>query len=212
MVNIDNWLLGIACSVIASIMVIIAELIIKLNSRQKINLMVNYIQDCYWQLENALNFNDYNIVTTQADNVLQTIISIYQETNLFTFSSKKRKLFYTYLYNVYYYMYTVKTTTIGYPMETEYQCRCERLKSYLDNDTNCAHEDWLGHSITLLELLSNYCGIKKAITKFHKRHPNVELKILINARCFGKGYTKNQLRLHLMKQKEYYKCIDKYIK
>lgn len=93
MVNIDNWLLGIACSVIASILVIIAELIIKLNSRQKINLMVNYIQDCYWQLENALNFNDYNIVTTQADNVLQTIISIYQETNLFTFSSKRENYF-----------------------------------------------------------------------------------------------------------------------
>lgn len=207
-----NIIIGVGCSLVASLLFVLFERLVKFGARQNINLIVNYIQDCYWQLEQALYFKDYPIAVAQADNIMQSIIQIYSEIRPLTFLPKKKRLFYTYLYNVFYYMDRVKNVSRGLPLQEEYEWRCEKLLSYLENEDPLAHANWVNNSIELLEHLSKYNGIRLPLMKFCGRGKNVILKDLVKGFCFGDGLTTNQLRLHLMKQEEYYKCIDKYTK
>ena len=51
-----NIIIGVGCSLVASLLFVLFERLVKFGARQNINLIVNYIQDCYWQLEQALYF------------------------------------------------------------------------------------------------------------------------------------------------------------
>ena len=86
-----NIIIGVGCSLVASLLFVLFERLVKFGARQNINLIVNYIQDCYWQLEQARYFKDYPIAVAQADNIMQSIIQIYSEIRPLTFLQKKKK-------------------------------------------------------------------------------------------------------------------------
>lgn len=42
-----NIIIGVGCSLVASLLFVLFERLVKFGARQNINLIVNYIQDCY---------------------------------------------------------------------------------------------------------------------------------------------------------------------
>ena len=50
----------------------------------------------------------------------------------------------------------VKNVSRGLPLQEEYEWRCEKLLSYLENEDPLAYANWVNNSIELLEHLSKY--------------------------------------------------------
>ena len=163
---------SILCSLIASLIVAIVSRLYKYHSKHSIRKKLEYVQSCLFVFEHAVGCNDYPTALSQADLISQTILSIYDDIYPFTFYQKKRKLFKTYLYHVYYLMLLSKEyeLTTGVPHENmEIQCR--KIQHYLSFGV-CEHGMSSAMSaVTFLKSLANTITIRQAFENYYK-HDN----------------------------------------
>lgn len=177
-------------------------------AKKRIQLDIEYIQGCSWQLEQALSFGDYRTAVEQADNIEKSIIHIYDNMRFYTYgTSKKRRLFNTFAYNVFRFMDQVKFIAIGYNDNEEYKTRCNKLYNYLGNPKAIAYRNWLQDSIYMMSLLNSTMGIYKSIRLYKRGNNHVSLFDIIDKSAFKNDNSNSALGEDLMTRAEYLDCI-----
>lgn len=204
-----TYILSFLIGVIASaVYALIQQLYFSWGAKNSIQIKIEYIKSCTWQLEQALSFGDYRTAVEQADNIDKSILCIYDNIRRFTYGTQvKRKLVNTFLYNVFRYMDQVKMVAIGEGDQNEYKDRCNKLYRYLNNPSCIAYHNWLQDSVYILSLLNMNLGIEKAFSKYKCVGNHTDLLSLIEINTFKSGETNDSFRKDVMTQEEYYKCL-----
>ncbi len=202
-------ILSLFIGVLASaVYALIQQIYFSWGSKNSIQIKIEYIKSCTWQLEQALSFGDYRTAVEQADNIDKAILCIYDNIRRFTYGTQtKRKLVNTFLYNVFRYMDQVKMVAIGEADQHEYKDRCNKLYRYLNNPSYIAYHNWLQDSVYMLSLLNASCGIEKAIKKYKCVGNHTDLSLIIEINTFRSGETNDSFKKEVMTQKEYNQCI-----
>ena len=183
MTYIFSFFIGIAASAVYSL---IQQLYFSWGAKSCIQIKIEYIKSCTWQLEQALSFGDYRTVVEQADNIDKSILCIYDNIKRFTYGTPtKRKLINTFLYNLFLFMDQVKMVAIGEADQYEYKDRCKKLYRYLDNPSGIAYHNWLQDSVYLISLLNTNCGIEKAFHKYKSIGSHTDLSSIIKINTFN---------------------------
>lgn len=206
----ETIVISIITSLIAAIIYSYINSLNAIGVKRRVSLSIEYIRDCFWQLEIALNFEDYETVTQQADNIMQEILKMYNDIRKFTFLFKRKKLFFTFCHNVYQYMEKIKWECLGYNKDYEFNARCKKLKHYLKNeDENDLFSNWVSDSIDMLSYLATD-RVRKAIKKYKTFNKTPLEKVIISYTYTDKeSKTKDILKQNVMSRDEYFNFIKK---
>ena len=208
MTYIIGFVIGVAASAIYAL---IQQLYFSWGTKSSIQIKIEYIKSCSWQLEQALSFGDYRTAVEQADNIDKSIMYIYDSIRRFTYGTQtKRKLVNTFLYNVFLYMDRVKMVAFGEEDQYEYKDRCNKLYRYLDNPSCIAYHNWLQDSVYILSLLNTNCGIGKALRMYNSVGNHTDLSSIIEFYTFNSVEASDSFRNDVMTQEEYYKCLKSF--
>ena len=171
----NEIIVGAVASLVASVIWFFGgQLILTIKSREKISFLLERLFDCAEQFDTAMQFGISDIAEMQADKILEYSARIREETKVFTFFGKKKKFFYTLLYNMYYTISCYKRLSVGYNGKEERDAILRKFKRkyyysvsvYDKKETERVREyNFLTLSIAVMQELNNKYSVKKALEK-----------------------------------------------
>lgn len=209
-----NIVIGVSTGVLASIVYSALTQLRKIGACDRIQLHIEYIRTCYWQFEQELNFNHYYEAILQADNIMQSVLKIYDTLRLWTLCRRERRLFLTYCYNIFRFMERAKLEARGYDGEAELLARCARLRHYLGTeDSYIANDSSIMRNIDMMRYICENKDIVKAVSYIAKKQAPQILFQDIEATSFNykERLTDNILRSETLTKEQYELCIKKAI-
>lgn len=212
-----NVIIGIVSGLAASWLYSRLSALKQVSAEKRVNLEIEYIRECAWQLEQELNFNHYDISIRQADNIMQSILKIYDimPKSLFLFRSTERKLFFTYCYNLYRFMSRIKMESIGLPEDSENSARCARLRDYLGTEnTSTMFENFLQYNLWMIGSLAMGRNKDTAVAHFVSVNGEDCLLNAIDSMSFNdnESSSKTILRKQTLSKEEYESIIKKAVR
>lgn len=228
-ITIDVFFVGIATSLIATIVWVVLTQLYDMNGRRKIDYQLEMILDCSRQFEHAIRFSEYYIALAQADRMLDIIGRLVDIIKPLTYRKKKYKLIITYIYNVYYILTIFKNVSIGYEGKQELIARCEKFnrkymyeveigKPVLGEPTTIC---FLTISFEIVQYLNRYKSVKKALLnnlsihnyKTKEKNEFYHKLVTRNTYKFGgrkeRWYSIYYMRNSVFTEEEYHKYIDR---
>lgn len=211
----NSILIGIITGIIATIICTILSKIYNPYGRKNIAYSLELMLFDIKQIENAIEYNHYDIVLAQSDNAIKNIIEIWKESYGFIFFPTKRKLFMTISYNMYRTLSIFKTLTIGYDNELELTERCNKIRKkynrYLFETTSN-----LELSLEVLMALNCKIGMEKPLQSIVGRYihsckrniKKVFIDEFIDINSFHSKSLKFDIRNSLLKVEKYKKIIN----
>lgn len=228
----NEIVIGAVASLVASIIWFLGgELVLTFKSRQKLGFLIEMLYDCAEQFDSAMVFKQADIAEFQSDKILEYSARIREETKKFTFMRKKKKLFNTVLYNLYYTISYYKRLSVGYEGQQEQKAKLSKFKRkyyysipiYSNNINHRLDErSFLLVSVMLLQELNNKWLVKKALEdnfyiqkKWNVNLLETYLKLIAPLNFNSKSLSlinKYDLRGQIFTGEEYEKYINKKIK
>lgn len=226
----NEIIIGAIASLVASVIWFFGgQLILTIRSREKIGFLLERLFDCAEQFDTAMKFDIVDIAEVQTDKILEYSARIIEQIKTFSFFGKKKKLFYTVLYNAYYTVSHYKRLWVGYKQDQERTailCKFKRKYYYfvtiydkgkkgIDQQVN-----FFTLSVAIMQELNNTTFIKKALENnyYIDRRWNTKLvetyTDLIDAINFKSSIksSKYDWREKTFSQDEYQKFISKKLK
>ena len=226
----NDIIIGAVASLVASLIWFFGGQIIQtIKSREKIYFLLERLYDCADQFDTAIQFDIADIAEVQADKILEYAARIREETKAFTFLGKKKKLFNTLLYNMYYTVSYYKRLWVGYDKERERNAILTKFKNkyyysvpiYELKESGYVEErSFLIVSVVIMQELNDHKSVKKALENnlfVHKEHnarlveTYTELIAALNFKSSIK-LNKYDLREKTFTQEEYKKYLSKVLK
>ena len=210
-------IIGALSSLIASLIWFFSSRIIAaINSRKKINHLLETLYDCADQFDSAIKFKMVDVAERQVDKIIELYYEIKGEILFFTFFSKKKKLFNTILYNLYYTVSYYKRLWVGYNEEDERKSVLEKFKrKYYYNiktyykDKSEDYVSFLIFSVPVLQALNQNNCVKKSLLNNYSVHNNCNLyetySTLIAVKNFkdNRYYNRYDLQKDIFTKEEY---------
>lgn len=226
----NDIIIGAVASLVASLIWFFGGQIIQtIKSREKIYFLLERLYDCADQFDTAIQFDIADVAEVQADKILEYAARIREETKAFTFLGKKKKLFNTLLYNMYYTVSYYKRLWVGYDKERERNAILTKFKNkyyysvpiYERKEQGYVEErSFLIVSVVIMQGLNDQKSVKKALENnlfVHKEHnarlveTYTELIAALNFKSSIK-LNKYDLREKTFTQEEYKKYLSKVLK
>jgi hypothetical protein len=169
---VSDILIGVASSLVATIIWVAFSSLHSFSSRQNIALLLEQLYDSADSFDSAIETSNTSIAEVQADKIIECCMKIIENIKPLTFLGNKRKLVYSLLYNAYYTVSYYKRIFVGYDGELEQSKKLEKFrkkyyyKVYIYNKDPELSESrcFLMISIVLLQELNRYHSAKKALT------------------------------------------------
>lgn len=214
---IFDVIIGIVSGLVASWIYSRLSALKQVSAEKRVNLEIEYLRECAWQLDQELNFNHYDIAIRQADNIMQSILKIYNilPKSLFMLRCTEKRLFFTYCYNLYRFMSRMKMESIGLPEDSENAARCARLRHYLGtDDSSIMFENFLQYNLFMIRSLAMVRNKNTAIANFVSIYSEDCLFKAIDSMSFNdNGFSsKTILRKETLSKEEYESIIIKAVK
>ena len=165
-------IIGILASLVATVIWVVLTQLYDINSRRNIAFLLELLYDCADSFDSAIEFSNYSTAETEAEKILEYCKEILDNIKPLTFLGKKRKLFYTILYNAYYSVSCYKRVWVGYDKEQEREAKFKRFKMkyyykvniYDNHHTEPDAQSFLIVSIVILQSLNRCFFVRKALT------------------------------------------------
>lgn len=223
-------IMSIALSLIASLVWFMGgQLLLTLKSREKISFMLELLYNCADQFDTAMVFGLVDVAEAQVDKILEYSAQIRNEIMPLTYWGKKKKLFNTILYNMYYTTSYYKRVWAGTDGKEEANAILEKFKNkyyysipicYKDKGMGTDQRSYLIFSVILMQELNNRYSVKTALENNYfvrkDEHSNMQetyLRLIV-ASNFKSSITINKydLREKIFTKDEYHQYIAKKLK
>lgn len=226
----NDIIIGAVASLVASLIWFFGGQIIQtIKSREKIYFLLERLYDCADQFDTAIQFDIADVAEVQADKILEYAARIREETKAFTFLGKKKKLFNTLLYNMYYTVSYYKRLWVGYDKERERNAILTKFKNkyyysvpiYERKEQGYVEErSFLIVSVVIMQGLNDHKSVKKTLENNLFVHKEYNARLvetyteLIAALNFKSSIKLNKydLREKTFTQEEYKKYLSKVLK
>lgn len=223
----NEIILGAVASLVASLIWFFGgQLILTIKSREKISFMLELLYNCADQFDTAMTFGMVNVAETQVDKILEYSAQIRNEIMPLTYWGKKKKLFNTVLYNMYYTTSYYKRVWAGTDGTEEAKAILNKFKRkyyysvpvcYRDEDMGTDQSSYLIFSVVLMQELNNRYSVKEALENnyFVRKDEHCNIKETYLSLIAGSNFkssiriNKYDLREKLFTQDEYHQYIER---
>lgn len=215
----ETLIIGIMSSVLAAFIVFVFSQLFSFYSRKNININLEMAYDSLRQLEYALEYEDYNLLVSQADSLLQVLNNIEREIKVFTYLPTKKKFIRTILYSIRRFLQICKNMSVGYEGETENRARCNKIKRKYYYKLKNVQYSYLMFSIIIAQQMNRARSLNRAfldlddIRLLSKNQIKNVFDDLVPALFFKGDYVLKYDPIHyIFTNDEYKKFVDKIIK
>ncbi|NLZ96559.1 MAG: hypothetical protein GX926_00975 [Candidatus Magasanikbacteria bacterium] len=218
----ETIIFGAISSLIATIIWVVVINLYEFSASKKITFLLQECDSSTRLLLNSIRYIHYSVALTQVEKLMSLYLQIYSYLKPINFSSKKRKLIKSIMFNMIRVLNIFKNLDVGYEGDRELEARCKsyNIKYLYEIKTGeNSEESFLLISISFLQELTNRFGINKAILRslqyfdrtnvFHK---NI-LDSLIEVNSFSEGFSLNYfMNKEGLTENEYEKLTKKILK
>ncbi len=223
--NIENIIVGVISSLVATILWLAIDSIRKsISSKKKISILLDLLYDSADSFDSAMVSENEEIAEVQAEYIIKYCIEIFNSIEKRSFGPKKKKLFITILYNLYYTITYYKRIYVGYSGKAEQKAKLKRFKQKYYYTVCVKSQDvdnkvsFLMLSVCLLQQLVRDKNVKAAlnnnyyIDRFVTNKREVYSK-LINICNMKSGFSgQYEICNNTFTKREYERYIDKKLK